>query len=161
MNKAFVSIPGYESYFINKKGEIISTKRNKNKKLKPSINSRGYLVVGLCKNGIEKKYKIHQLVALSYLGHNINGMNCVVDHIDNNKLNNNVSNLQIISQRKNAMKNSRKGTSKYVGVSWSKRDKKWCSRIWNKNKYESLGYFDNEYQAHLSYQKRLKEINNE
>ncbi len=144
MNKTFVNIPGYENYFINKEGEIISTKRSKHKKLKPSINSRGYLVVGLCENGIEKKYKIHQLVALSYLEHNINGMNCVVDHIDNNKLNNNVSNLQIISQRKNAMKNSRKGTSKYVGVSWSKRDKKWCSRIWNEGKYESLGYFDEE-----------------
>lgn len=51
-----------------------------------------------------------------------------------------------------------KGTSKYTGVSWNKRDKKWTARIYYNNKYESLGYYNCETAAMITYNKRFKEI---
>jgi hypothetical protein len=44
--------------------------------------------------------------------------------------------------------------SKYTGVTWNKRDKKFQARLRGK----SLGYFDTEIQAYLAYQIAAKEI---
>ena len=49
-------------------------------------------------------------------------------------------------------------TSDYKGVYWHSRDKKWVSRIYLNSKEKYLGSFDNEYEAHLSYQKELNKI---
>lgn len=158
MNKIFKIIPGYKNYFINEDGIILSTKRKTKRYLKPTKNKTGYLCVGLIKNRIEKKYKVHQLVAVTFLDHTINGMILIVDHIDNNKLNNNVNNLQLISQHENTLKKSSKGTSKFVGVSYITRDKKWNARLTINGVYKSLGNFNTEIEAHLSHNRALKQI---
>ena len=59
-------------------------------KLTPSTN--GYYDVGLCKNCIRKHYKVHRLVAESFIENPCNLPE--VNHIDENKLNNVVSNLE-------------------------------------------------------------------
>lgn len=46
----------------------------------------------------------------------------------------------------------------YKGVNWSKIANKWCSRIRIKSERIFLGYFTNEYEAHLAYQNKLKEV---
>lgn len=56
-------------------------------------------------------------------------------------------------------KRKRSGTtSKYVGVSWSKRTKKWVATIKDGNVCRHLGYFDDEREAHLAYEARAKAI---
>ena len=52
----------------------------------------------------------------------------------------------------------RKCTSKYVGVYWSKQNKKWMSRITIKGKVKYLGGFTREIDASVAYQKALLEI---
>ena len=49
-------------------------------------------------------------------------------------------------------------TSKYKGVSWSKRDKKWRARIFLNKQEINLGYFTKELEANEAYQKALLEI---
>jgi len=117
-----------------------------------------YLVVVLYKEGKQKTKKIHKLVAESFLNHKPCGMNLVVNHIDFNKLNNNVSNLEIVTNRENCNHKHIKSSSKYTGVNWNKKDKKWHSSIYINGKLKYLGYFDCETKAHLAYQNKLKTL---
>ena len=77
----------------------------------------------------KKTHNIHQVVAIAFLNDIPDGRDIVVDHIDNNKLNNTVKNLQITAHRHNISKDRKNKTSKYSGVCWDKRDKKWRATI--------------------------------
>lgn len=151
-------IIGYEGkYQVSNFGKVKSLKTNKIKNGYP--NNKGYLLVSLSKSNKYNSFTIHSLVAVAFLGHKPDGTcKIVVDHIDNNKLNNNVNNLQLISQRENASKDKINGTSKYVGVSWNNNHKKWFCSIFFKGVLIYLGLFDFEKDASHAYQKALKEI---
>ena len=155
-------ITGYEGkYMVSDQGRVKSLKynnTNKEKILKPSYHCNGYLIVSLCKDNKPKCIKVHQLVAMEFLGHTPCGMKVVVDHIDNNKTNNNLNNLQLISQRENSSKDRKGGSSEYVGVSWRKDSCKWRSMIRINGKKKHLGFFTNELDASEAYQKALKNL---
>jgi SET domain-containing protein len=158
MNEIFKDIPDYEGiYQVSNLGNVKSIRNGKEKILSKRITSRGYVLCSLFKNGELKQIQAHQLVAITFLGHKPDGHKIVVDHIDNNKLNNRLDNLQLISQRENILKD-RKSKSKYTGVVWHEKAKKWMARIkfYGKSKY--LGLFKNEHDAHLAYQNALKQL---
>jgi len=119
--------------------------------------SSGYCIVGLSKNGKVKFHHIHLLVAISFLNHTKCGFKKVVDHIDNNPLNNKLSNLQIVTNRENSSKDRKGGTSKYIGVSYHKLKNKWAANIYINNPI-LLGFFDKEEDAAKAYQDKLKEL---
>lgn len=84
-------IKGYEGlYQIDKNGNVYSF--YKKRFLKPAPTNWGYLTVELFKNKKGKTYKIHRLVAEAYIP-NPDNKRCV-NHIDCNKQNNNVENLE-------------------------------------------------------------------
>ena len=85
-------IPGYEGlYTITEDGKIFSTYSQRF--LKSWYNYKGYEEVTLSdKNYNQKKYKVHRLVAMTYLN-NPEGFD-QVNHKDENKQNNHVSNLE-------------------------------------------------------------------
>ena len=158
-NEFWKDVIGYEGlYEVSNLGRVKSLGNNKSKKekiLKPGLNNAGYLRVVLSKNKIRTNKSVHQLVAESFLNHIPNGNNLVVDHINDNKLDNRVENLQIITQRKNAYKTQGKYSSKYKGVHWCNRKYKWVSKIWINGKRKFLGYFVNEQEAAAAYQNEL------
>jgi hypothetical protein len=111
------NIPEYEGlYQISNFGRIKSLERTRLSKiqnkptkirervLKPTIrsNSYKYYVCRLSKEGKTKMVIIHRLVAQLFIK-NINNKS-QVDHIDNNKLNNNVNNLQWLTPKENTNK---------------------------------------------------------
>ena len=163
-------IKGYEGlYQVSNLGKVKSLPKKitykdvrvynyKEKLLKNCLDSYGYSVVTLVKNTNKYQIKVHQLVACTFLNHKRCGFEKVVDHKDNNKQNNTLSNLQIITHRKNLSKDKKSKTSKYTGVHKEKNGKKFRARIIIKNKNEHLGLFKDEYEAHLAYQKALKEL---
>ena len=96
----WVDIVGYEGHYqISNDGQVKSLKGGKERILSPTYNQAGYLKVCLCKNGTKKNHKIHRLVALAFVPGYQEGY--VVNHIDENKTNNHVSNLEWISIRDN------------------------------------------------------------
>ena len=99
-------------------------------------------------------------MAVAFLNHVVDGMNTVVNHINNNKLFNYASNLESTTQRDNAskFKSSTNCTSTHTGVSFDKRREKWVSRIYINGTYKFLGYFLNEEDASIAYQNKLKSI---
>ena len=87
------SIAGYEGlYEVSDTGLVRSLKFGKTRILKPGNTGWGYLAVNLCKDGIQKSVKVHRLVANAFLP---NPQNLeTVNHKDEDKTNNNVSNLE-------------------------------------------------------------------
>lgn len=92
MNEIWKDIEGYEGlYQVSNFGRIKSFKSFKSKILKPSLQSAKYLQITLCKNE-KKSVLMHRLVAKAFI---VNPNNLPwVNHIDGNKLNNNVDNLE-------------------------------------------------------------------
>lgn len=83
-------------YFITKEGKIYSKLGEKGlRELRPHIGSRGYMIITIRK----KCYRIHRLVAENFLP-KVDGKP-IVNHIDGNKLNNNVNNLEWCTQSEN------------------------------------------------------------
>jgi len=114
---------------------------------------RGYLYVSFNK----KPIGVHRIVAMAFLNHNLSkGKKIVVDHIDNNKGNNTLSNLQIITARQNTSKD-RTGTSIYTGVYWSNGDKAWVSEIQIEGVPYTIGRHEIEIEADKAYQKALND----
>ena len=160
MMEEYRAIKGYEGlYEVSNFGNVKSLKRKgcKNDRLlKPGISVR-YLSVQLFKNKIAVTYNVHKLLAIAFLNHIPDGYKIVVDHIDNNPLNNRLDNLQLITHRENIGKDL-KGSSKYAGVSWSKSSKKWLARININGKNKHLGLFTSEIQAANYYQYELQRL---
>lgn len=151
------SIKDYEGlYEVSNLGMVKSLKFGKERVLKPSIDSSGYYSVVLSDKIKGKSKRIHQLVAESFLNHTSCGHKLVVDHINDNPLDNRVENLQVVTQRYNTRKTQGNYSSKYKGVCWSKNAKKWMSSITINGKSKHLGYFNCELQAHLAYQNKIK-----
>jgi len=86
-----MEIEGFTNYLIYDDGRVWT--KNKKKFMKPHTNKKtGYSQICLCKNGDMKSLYIHRLVAKHYID-NPNGYE-TVDHIDRNRVNNNVNNLR-------------------------------------------------------------------
>jgi hypothetical protein len=99
-------IPNYENlYEISSLGEIKSLYNKQSKILKQGIGSKGYKNITLCKNGKQTTFNVHRLVALVFLP-NPNNLPCV-NHKDENKLNNDASNLEWCSYYHNNVYGSR------------------------------------------------------
>jgi len=159
-------IPEYEGlYQVSNLGNVKSLDRVssigrklKGKTLKNGLCGSGYCVVCLFKNGKSKTKTIHKLVSIAFLNHTPCGFELVVNHIDRNRVNNNLYNLEIITQRENSNKKHIKSSSKYTGVSWNKKSKKWESRIVINRRKKNLGQFTDELEAAQAYQNELNKI---
>ena len=95
-------IPDYDGvYQASSHGEIKSFKNGKERILKPNLNNWGYEHVNLCKDGVKKNHYVHRLVmeAHSYVDKGL-----FINHIDENKRNNHVSNLEYCTRSENISK---------------------------------------------------------
>lgn len=144
-------------YEVSNLGRVKSLKRGGVLYLKPTKDNYGYTCFSFWHNGKPVIKKLHQLLAVAFLGHTPCGYKIIVDHIDNDQTNNNLDNLQLITQRENASKDARL-SNKYTGVSWNKREQKFRAYITIDGKQRHLGYFKKEIDGHKAYQKKLKSI---
>lgn len=124
------SVLGFECvYEVSNLGRVKSITRLKsnNKTLKgrilnPTIIKNEYLRVVLAFDNVKKTKLVHVIVAESFLDYIPNKGIICVDHIDNDKKNNKLSNLQIISTQENNVKDRKSNTGlNYIYYSNSKR----------------------------------------
>jgi len=83
----------------------------------------------------------------------------VIDHINNNGLDNRKVNLRIVTQRQNCWNSRakfRSRSSRYKGASWHSKMNKWVSKISIDGKSVHLGYFDSEIPAARAYDAAAK-----
>jgi hypothetical protein len=163
-------VKGYEGiYQVSNLGRVKSLSRivlkcgknpfmTKEVILKNYIGNTKYLMVRLSNNGNAKTKRVHQIVAMAFLNHNPCGFKLVVNHIDFDRQNNKVENLETITARENGNQKHLKSTSKYTGVCWHKQKNKWTSQIYLNGKQKHIGAFANEIDAHRAYQNALNNI---
>mgnify|MGYP003404754172 CR=1 FL=1 len=96
LNNMVKEINGYNGlYEVSDLGNVYSLNYRRSgfrKELIKTINTSGYYSVILCKNGVKKTFRVHRLVAIAFIENPENKE--TVNHIDVNKLNNHISNLE-------------------------------------------------------------------
>jgi len=124
------------------------------------VVSRGNVYPGkragtLRKNGYRQiainqtAYYEHRLIFLYHHGY----LPAELDHIDRNPANNCIENLREATHSQNQcnMLKHKNSSSRYKGVSWSKRDKRWVAYIMINGKNKNLGSFIDEIDAAVAY----------
>lgn len=163
-------VPGYEGlYQVSNLGRVKSLARSyvckrggirhlPNKILKTAITGHGYLGLVFRKDGKPTSKRVHQLIWLTFKGLVPKGL--VIDHINNDKLDNKLCNLQLLTTRQNVSKyhDTLPSANKYIGVVWDVNSKKWKSQAQIKGRLAYFGLFDSEEEAHKA---RLKVLSNE
>ena len=96
----FKPIEGYSDYEVSTWGRVFS--RRTGDFLVPQYNKKGYLRVDLRNENGRKHFKIHRLVAKAFIP-NPDGKP-QVNHIDGNKSNNSVTNLEWVTNKENHAK---------------------------------------------------------
>lgn len=103
MEEIWKDVNGYRGYYkVSNHGRIISTRFNKEKILKVNINgpeNGNYYVGAFSIDGIRINYKVHNLVATHFIPKK--SPELMINHIDGNRFNNHVSNLEWVTASEN------------------------------------------------------------
>ena len=148
----YVPIKDFETYSVSNLGNIKNNKTGK--LLKHKTSGYGYYSVVLYANGKSKTKVIHRLVAEAFLT-NDEGKPCV-DHINNDKSDNKVTNLRFATVQENN-RNTKLCKNNTTGCKGVYREKnKWRARITVDGINAHLGYFDNIEEAKQARQDAVK-----
>lgn len=169
----WVTIDNFPYYKISNLGKI---KNSTDKVLQNLKQSQGYNAIELYHDKDHKRFLVHRLVALHFIPNTENKP--YVNHIDGNKRNNAVSNLEWVTNSENIiharetglnpynyptagkkLEGQRKGTSSYYGVAWDKARNKWRSAVRYNNKVYKQKRFNTEIEAAVHYNNLLDELN--
>ena len=150
LNGVKLKLDKYELYYWCVKNSRGKLKNPYWKKKSLTKGSHGYLQTGI-------NYKLFSFHRIIYYAHNQNwdiynsSHNNEIDHIDRDKLNNNISNLRVVNQRENIL--NRDYVDNQKGYYYNKNAKKYQARISLNTITIHLGYYKTELEASNKYQK--------
>ena len=162
MEKEIKIHPVYTDYGADSDGNVYSFKKNKIRVLKLIKDEYGYHIISVYHLSKVKNIKVHKLIyecfnGLVNLSTKNGGEGLTIDHIDGNKLNNSINNLQLLSTRLNTQK-SRNKTSIYTGVTFDSKWNSYYTRIVFERKTKHIGTFKNELDAAKAFDDKYYEI---
>lgn len=159
----FKDIPDYEGmYQISTFGRVKSLKRKNcpyERIIKPFLHGKGFYQMNLSKKGKVSNYRISVLLAITFLDHKPDGNKTVIVYKNGDPSKCQLSNIELRSYRDNSYSSKNK-SSKYRGVYYSKKKKRWIAQISNNSKIIRLGSFKEESVASEYYENALKAIEN-
>jgi hypothetical protein len=160
INECWRSIDGYINYQASNIGRVRNAYSGQI--LAAYCNRKGYATVCLCKDGKRKTWKIHQLVAMCFIPKPDSDERFEVDHINQDKTNNSISNLMWKTSRQNKWnrnKINKATSSKYIGVCFDKRRLTWKASVrLNDGNSKHIGYFHDEKDAAHAYNAKAYEL---
>ena len=150
-----IEIPNFRGYYCNKEGLIFSNKQGGLKEIKGWSDSKGYRKVCLkTDEGERNHFYWHRLIMMVFKGNS----DLHVNHIDYDKNNNSLANLEYVTQRENnCHQKIKKGN--LIGVHWSSRKNKWRARLKHNGINYSLGLHNTPEEAKKAYIQKTNELN--
>ena len=142
----------------NRTGEIISYSLVDKEDYEKIKNTKWHLYSWNLNNGYAQGHMNNKLILMhKYL---MNDNEDLIDHINNNRLDNRLSNLRkscdfLNNYNRTKTKNS---SSKYFGVHYDKSRKKYMAQIIKDGKHYSIGRFENEEEAAKARDKKAIEL---
>ena len=116
MKEIWENIAGFDGkYQVSTWGRI----RSASGILKPYQNAKGYLKIDLYKNGVRYKKRVHRLVASTFIPNPYNDPE--VNHIDGNKQNNSITNLEWVSDYGNRLHETQYAAKVTEDIKWIKQ----------------------------------------
>ncbi len=143
------SVDGYANYEVSSHGRVRNATTERI--LTQHSTKKGYLQVGLFKNGKTNTRNVHRLVGCEFIDNPLRKP--CIDHIDGDRTNNYVSNLCWATISENSRNCNKRITSAslYKGVVYRRCNNKWQARILVDGKRVSLGVFPTEKDAAIKY----------
>lgn len=114
-------VKGYENYEISNLGRVKSLKYGRDRIMKPMKDGGGYLQVGLYKDGKRKILSVHRLVATAFIPNPLELPE--INHRNEDKTNNCVSNIEWCSAKYNSNYGSRNKRSAAARINHPDRSK--------------------------------------
>lgn len=136
----YILIPGFDNYAVSSKGNLKNVKNGK--VLKLHTNKSGYNTYVLSQDSIKKCFKIHRLVGILFIPNPTNKP--YINHIDGNKSNNHVSNLEWSTAKEN---------DTHARANGLKKNNKPVKSIWIENGTQTVFYSTGEASAVLGINK--------
>lgn len=161
-------VQGTDLYMVSDQGNVKSLNwyyTGQEKTMAKRKDSTGYFWVWLSINGKRTKFRIHQLVWITFNGDYRTGLNkgLVLNHISKDKEDNRLTNLELITVQANLIHSidKTKTSSKYTNVCWNPQNKKWAARGKINGKLGKLvGHFNTEEEAYEAFQRAKQEAEN-
>jgi len=122
--------------------------------LKGFLVNGGYLQVDMHINGERIRRLVHSLVSESFIGNS----DLTVDHIDGDKLNNKVENLEYVTQRENIHRYRKGKRDLPIGVSFCRDRNKYRAEIYIDGRSRHIGRYTTPEEAREAYLTELKSI---
>lgn len=138
------------SHFSSERAWNSNNARQSGRAVAPTLNNRGYRVVGLTYSGCASIFLQHRVVYSLWHG---SWPEAVIDHINGDKQNNSIANLRCCSMLQN-MANQRLTTGpagRLKGTCFHSRLRRWSASICVNYKKQHLGYFETAEDAHQAY----------
>lgn len=126
-----LTMVGFPEYAINMEGDVYNLKTGK--RLNGTVD-KGYIRVKLYRNGEYKRYYVHDLMAKAFMNPDFSPF--VVNHINGDKKDNRLNNLEIISQSanvKHAWKHCPRSKPKTVYLVYAPFEKEVFKAYWKKS----------------------------
>lgn len=162
-----------DRFLVSNKGRVLSIAFNKLKTCKTySTTSKGYLSTVFSVNGKPHLRLVHRMVAMTFIPNPENKPH--VNHINSNRADNNVDNLEWVTVKENIRHGREHGNitldcnkgvksprakSKYNNVTWNETKQRWQSSLKINGKRLSQKMFKTEEEAALFVNEQLDALN--
>ena len=104
----------------------------------------------------DTRYMTHRLIWIFHNGEIPSGYQ--INHIDCNRSNNRIENLELVTPRENLQRTSHHKTGRLFGCYFHKKNRKWRANIQKNGKLYLIGEFSTEIEAHIAYKKEAELI---